>query len=86
MKQKRDRDRDSQPRPRPWLNSQPQGATKNQLEVLGSVFGRADVLWIFIFEQPDFFADFVAGYFSFFGEKGAEKSSRKIPGKILQNL
>ena len=30
---------------------------------LGSAFGRTDVFMIFIFEPPDFFADFVAGCF-----------------------
>ena len=44
----------------------------------------------FIYERPDFFADSVAG--SFCKEQGGKKcpikykSSRKIPGKILQNL
>ena len=42
----------------------------------------------FIFGPPDFFADFVAGFIFliFVGKKCPEKSSRKIPGKILQNL
>ena len=41
-----------------------------------------------MFELPDFFVDFVAGFFLliFVGKKCPEKSSRKIPGKILQNL
>ena len=55
---------------------------------LGSDFGRADFSRIFIFGPPDFFADFLAGFFSphFCGKKCEEKSSRKIPGKILQHL
>ena len=54
---------------------------------LGSVPGRTDFSRIFIFVPPDFFADLVAGFFSHFcGKKCPEKSSRKIPGKILQNL
>ena len=60
------------------------------LKFLGPAFGRTDFLRIFIFEPPDFFADFLAGFFFFFSsflwEKCPEKSSRKIPGKILQNL
>ena len=49
---------------------------------------RTDFSRIFIFGPPDFFADFVAGFFLliFVGKKCPEKSSRKIPGKILQNL
>ena len=41
-----------------------------------------------IFEHPDFVADFVAGFFLliFVGKKCPEKSSRKIPDKILQIL
>ena len=43
---------------------------------------------ISIFGPPDFFADFLPGFFLliFVGKKCPEKSSRKIPGKILQNL
>ena len=57
-------------------------------DLLGSVFGRTDLSRIFIFGPPDFFADFVAGFFLliFVGKKCPEKSSRKIPAKILQNL
>ena len=55
---------------------------------LGSVFGRPDFSRNFIFGPPDFCADFVAGfYFSHFcGKKCPEESSRKILGKILQNV
>ena len=42
---------------------------------LGPAFGRTDFSRILIFEPPDFC-----------GKKCPEKSSRKIPGKILQNL
>ena len=54
--------------------------------LLGSDFGRTDFSRIFIFEPPDFFADFVAGFFLLIsvGKKCPAKSSRKIPGKILQ--
>ena len=52
-------------------------------------FGRMYFSRIFILEPPDFFADFVAGFFPLIivGKKcPPEKSSRKIPVKILQNL
>ena len=57
-------------------------------KLLGPAFGRTDFSRIFIFEPPDFFADFLAGFFSphFCGKRCPEKSSRKIPGKILQNF
>ena len=44
---------------------------------LGPAFGRTDFSRIFIFEPPDFFADFLAGFFLliFVG---------KVPRKILQ--
>ena len=60
----------------------------SRLGFLGPAFGRTDFSRIFIFEPPDFFADFLAGFFLliFVGKKCLEKSSRKIPGKILQNL
>ena len=48
------------------------------------ICGRTDFSRIFIFGPPDFLADVVAGFFLFiFGKKCPEKSSRKIPGKIL---
>ena len=42
----------------------------------------------FYFWAADFFADFVAGFFLliFMRKKCPEKSSRKIPSKILPNL
>ena len=46
------------------------------LVLLGPAFGRMDFSRIFIFEPPDFFADFLAGFFSFLWEK--------VPRKILQ--
>ena len=57
-------------------------------KLLGSGFGRTDFPRFFVFGPPDFFADLLAGFFLliFVGKKWPEKSSRKIPGKILQNL
>ena len=50
-------------------------------EILGSVFGRTDFSWILIFGLPDFFADFVAGFFLLiFVGKSAQKNP---PGKPL---
>ena len=55
--------------------------------LLGSDFGRTDFSRISIFGPADFFTDFVAGFSPHFcGKKCPEKSSRKIPGEILQNL
>ena len=50
--------------------------------------GRTDFSRIFIFGPPNFFRGFSRRIFSphFFGKKCPEKSSRKIPGKTLQNL
>ena len=49
------------------------------MKILGSVFGRTDFLRIFIFEPPDFVADFVAGFFLLiFVGKSAQKNA---PGK-----
>ena len=67
-------------------------------EFLGSAFGRTDFSRIFIFGPPDFFADFVAGFFLliFVGKsvqknppgKSPAKSSKfyttKIPDTFLQ--
>ena len=67
-------------------------ALLNPLNILGSAFGRTDFSRIFIFGPPDLFADFVAGFsFLILAGKSArkkcpEKSSRKIPDKILQIL
>ena len=66
--------------------------------ILGSALGRTDFSRIFIFEPPDFFADFVAGFFLliFVGKsaqknppgKSPTKSSKfyttKIPDNFLQ--
>ena len=51
---------------------------------LGPNFGRTRSFRGFLI----FFADFVAGFFLliFVGKRCPEKSSRKIPGKILHNL
>ena len=47
--------------------------------MLGSDFGRTDFSRIFIFEPPDFFADFLAGSFLLiFAGKSAQKNP---PGK-----
>ena len=49
------------------------------LELLASDFGRTDFSRIFIFEPPDFFPDFVAGFFLLiFAGKSAQKNP---PGK-----
>ena len=55
---------------------------------LGPAFGRTDFSRIFIFGPPDFFADFLAGFFLLiFVGKSAQKNPPpgKSPGKILQN-
>ena len=61
---------------------------RNVKNTLGSVFGRTDFTLIFIFGPLDFFRGFCRLIFSthFCGKKCPEKSSRKIPGKILQNF
>ena len=50
---------------------------------LGPVHGRTDFSWIFIFEPPDFFADFLAGFFLliFVGKSAQKNPPRKSPGK-----
>ena len=67
-------------------------------QILGSAFGRTDFARIFVFELPDFFADFVAGFFLliFLGKSAQKnppgispaKSSKtyttKIPDNFLQ--
>ena len=60
---------------------------KNKSYFLGWVFGRKDFSRIFIFEPPDFFADFVAGFcFSSSWGKSAEKILQENPRQNLQNL
>ena len=66
------------------------------LKFLGSGFGRTDFSRIFIFEPPDFFADFLAGFFLliFVGKsaqknppgKSPAKSSKIYTTKILQHI
>ena len=58
------------------------------LNMLVAALGRTEFSRSFIFEPPDFFADFLAGYFLliFVGKKCPEKSSRKIPGKTLRKM
>ena len=55
--------------------------------ILGPVHGRTAFSRIFVFEPPVFFRGFSRRIFSphFRGKKCPEKSSKKIPGKILQN-
>ena len=51
---------------------------------LGSDFGRTDFSRIFIFEPPDFFADFVAGFFLliFVGKSAQKNPPGKSPAKF----
>ena len=51
--------------------------------ILGPVRGRTDFSRIFIFEPPDFFADFLAGFFLliFVGKSAQKNPPRKSPGK-----
>ena len=65
-------------------------------DLLGSVFGRAEFSRIFIFGPPDFFADFLAGFFRliFVGKsaqknppgKSPQKSSKIYTTKILRHI
>ena len=49
---------------------------------LGPAFGRTDFSRIFLFVPPDFFADFLAGFFLIFAGKSAQINSlEKSPGK-----
>ena len=52
-------------------------------QLLGPVHGRTDFSRIFIFEPPDFFADFLAGFFLliFVGKRAQKNPPRKSPGK-----
>ena len=52
-------------------------------QILGPAFGRADFSRIFIFEPPDFFADFLAGFFLliFVGKSAQKNPPGKSPGK-----
>ena len=62
------------------------------VQFLGPAFGRTDFSRIFIFEPPDFFADFLAGLFLLiFVGKSAQKnppgkSSTIYTTKILQHI
>ena len=51
--------------------------------LLGPAFGRTDFSRIFIFERPDFFADFLAGFFLliFVGKSAQKNPPGKSPGK-----
>ena len=52
-------------------------------DLLGPAFGRTDFSRIFIFEPPDFFADFLAGFFLliFVGKSAQKNPPGKSPGK-----
>ena len=52
-------------------------------ELLGSIFGGADFSRIFIFEPPDFFADFVTRFFSscLWGKSAQKNPPGKSPAK-----
>ena len=55
---------------------------RSSSKMLGPAFGRTDFLRIFIFEPPDFVADFLAGFFLIFVGKSAQKNPPgKCPGK-----
>ena len=56
---------------------------KKTQKVLGPAFGRTDLSRIFIFEPPDFFADFLAGFFLliFVGKSAQKNPPGKSPGK-----
>ena len=65
------------------------------MRILGSVPGRTDFSRIFIFGPPDFFADFLAGFFLIFVGKSAQKnppgkspakSSKIYTTKLLQHI
>ena len=51
--------------------------------MLGPAFGRTDVSRIFIFEPPDFFADFLGGFILliFVGKSAQKNPPGKSPGK-----
>ena len=57
--------------------------TLHSENILGSVFGRTDFSRIFIFGPPDFFADFLAGFFLliFVGKSAQKNPPGKSPGK-----
>ena len=51
--------------------------------ILGPAFGRTDFSRIFSFEPPDFFADFLVGFFIliFVGKSAQKNPPGKFPGK-----
>ena len=71
-----------------WVHLRKRTPILLKRHLLGPALGRTDFSRIFIFEPPDFFADFLAGFFLliFVGKSAQKNPSRKIPGKILQNL
>ena len=60
---------------------------KKSRKVLGLIFSRADVSRIFIFGPPDFFADFLAGFFLliFVGKSAQKNPPGKSPAKSSKN-
>ena len=57
--------------------------SRDTCAILGPAFGRMDCSRIFIFEPPDFFADFLAGFFLliFVGKSAQKNPPGKSPGK-----
>ena len=62
------------------------GMSLKTWQILGPAFGRTDFSRIFIFEPPDFFADFLAGFFLliFVGKSAQKNPPGKSPGKFIQ--
>ena len=67
----------------PWVRKSRKIPTKFPCEKLGSDFGRMDFSRIFFVGPPDFFADFVAGFFLliFVGKSGQKNPPGKSPAK-----
>ena len=65
------------------LKTRQMGAIPPSAILLGPAFGRTDFSRIFIFEPPDFFADFLAGFFrlAFVGKSAQKNPPGKSPGK-----
>ena len=61
----------------------PKIAKSLRKSLFGPAFGRMDFSRIFIFEPPDFFADFLAGFFLliFVGKSAQKNPPGKSPGK-----
>ena len=67
----------------PQKGASGKGPRQKKTQKLGSVLGRSDFSRISIFEPPDFFADFVAGFFLliFVGKSAQKNPPGKSPGK-----